>query len=174
MKPDDFFYLGKVLRRQGHQGHLVVFLDSDNPSAYKRLKTVFADLQHERIPFLVESIQIGHKGKAILKLEDVDTADHADAFAGIQLYLPMADLPKLTGNRFYYHEIGGFSVIDAVAGDIGIVKEVLELPHQDVFRIIHGSKEILIPLVDEVIQKVDRRRKIIYIDAPAGLIDLYL
>jgi 16S rRNA processing protein RimM len=36
------------------------------------------------------------------------------------------------------------------------------------------GKEILIPAVDEFLKEVDRERKIIHIDAPDGLIDIYL
>ncbi len=39
---------------------------------------------------------------------------------------------------------------------------------------MNGDKEILIPVVDPVIKKVDRDQRTIFIEAPKGLIDLYL
>jgi len=41
-------------------------------------------------------------------------------------------------------------------------------------QINFGEKEILIPLIDEVIVKVDRKKKEMHIRAPEGLIDIYL
>jgi 16S rRNA processing protein RimM len=90
------------------------------------------------------------------------------------MYLPITELPSLKGNRFYYHEIIGFQVSDQQHGDIGVVEDILELPHQALFQIRFGEKEILIPIVDEIIKKVDRRKKVLLIEAPPGLIEIYL
>lgn len=45
---------------------------------------------------------------------------------------------------------------------------------QPIMAIDFGEKEILIPLIDEVIKQVDRQNKTIHIKAPQGLIDIYL
>ena len=174
MKPDSFFYLGKILKRHGNKGHLLAILDVDETENYRTLESVFVDLEHERIPFFIESIELLEKNKAILKLAEVKASDHADAFAGREMYLPISMLPKLSGNKFYYHEIKGFTIVDEERGEIGTVQDVLELPHQAMFQIRYGNHEILIPISDEVIQSVDRKKKTIYIKAPEGLIDVYL
>ena len=84
-------------------------------------------------------------------------------------------MPQLTGNKFYYHEVVGFKVIDATKGDIGEIFNVLELPQQAVLEIKNKQeKEILIPITDQIIKTVNRAEKIIEIDAPEGLIDIYL
>lgn len=174
MHPDEFFYLGKVLKRHGNKGHLLIYMDVDHPEDYLTLESVFVDLRHERIPFFLESVDLQEKGRAIIKLETVDSSDHAEAFTGRELYLPVSRLPLLTGNQFYYHEIKGFRVIDEIRGDLGIVEGVMELPHQSLFQIIFHGKEILIPVVDSVILDVDRKNQILRIHAPEGLIDIYL
>ncbi|MFH1160332.1 MAG: ribosome maturation factor RimM [bacterium] len=174
MNPDDFYYLGKILKKYGSKGHLMVLLDVDEPQDYQNLESVYVDLEHERIPFFIESLEMLEKKRTILKLADVNSADHADAFGGRELYLPLSTLPPLKGNRFYYHEIRGFKVVDAVCGDVGILEDVLELPHQALFQIRSGKKEILVPVVDEVVREVDRINKTLYIQAPEGLIEVYL
>jgi 16S rRNA processing protein RimM len=173
MKPDDFYFLGKILKTHGNQGHLLVLLDVDSPQHYRKMDSVFVDLGYERIPFAVESVRILEKNRALLKLAEVNSRDHATAFAGRELYLPVSALPVLTGNRFYYHEIRGFRVVDAIHGELGVVEDILELPAQPLIRIKTGKKEILVPLVDEVIIKVDRARKVLAIRAPEGLIAIY-
>jgi 16S rRNA processing protein RimM len=42
--------------------------------------------------------------------EDVNTEEEADAMMGNDLYLPLKMLPKLSGNKFYFHEVIGFEV----------------------------------------------------------------
>ncbi len=83
-------------------------------------------------------------------------------------------LPKLTGNKFYYHEVIGWQVIDKEKGDIGTIASVIDYPAQALFQIMKNDKEILIPIIDQVIKKVDRDKKTMHIEAPNGLIDLYL
>jgi 16S rRNA processing protein RimM len=90
------------------------------------------------------------------------------------LSLPLVLLPKLKGNKFYFHEVSGFMVIDDVHGILGMISKVLELPNNPLFSIDHDGKEILIPIADEIIKKVDRRSRTIHIKAPEGLVDLYL
>ncbi|MBE0646242.1 MAG: 16S rRNA processing protein RimM [Bacteroidales bacterium] len=173
MGPDEFYYLGKILKRHGNQGHLVALVEVDDAEDYKELESVYVDVGHERIPFFIDSVEVAEKKKLILRFQDVTTADHADVFAGHELYLPLSALPKLDGKRFYFHEVKGFKVVDEKYGDIGFIEDVLDLPQQALFQIRHQDKEILIPVVDEVILKVDRKTQTMHIHAPDGLIELY-
>jgi 16S rRNA processing protein RimM len=91
-----------------------------------------------------------------------------------ELYLPLSSLPKLEGNKFYYHEIEGFKVEDTRLGNIGIIQRVNDSNAQPLFEILNGSTEILVPLIDDFIVKIDRENKIIYLNTPEGLVDLYL
>ena len=104
----------------------------------------------------------------------MNTTEDAAAYTGREMYLPLDSLPPLKGKKFYYHEVKGYSVIDAVHGRIGSLVKVMDLPRQSLLQITFGDKEILIPLVDEVIVKVDRKKKELHIRAPEGLIDIYL
>ena len=83
-------------------------------------------------------------------------------------------LPPLKGNRFYYHEVIGFTMLDEVHGDIGIVESVNDSASQDLFEIKKGDKELLVPVSDDIITKVDRENRAIHVKTPEGLVDLYL
>ncbi|MCX6281566.1 MAG: ribosome maturation factor RimM [Bacteroidetes bacterium] len=174
MQPKDFYYLGKILKTVGNKGQLMVHLDVDEPENYQKLESVYLDVYGERIPFFITGIELRSRNAAIMTFADVFSADEAEDYAGREMFLPLADLPDLTGNQFYFHEIEGFTVIDTVFGEIGIVESVLDLNPQALFQIRSGEKEILVPVVDQVIKEIDRENKIIRIEAPEGLIDIYL
>lgn len=174
MDNDDFFYLGKILKPIGGKGHIVVLLDVDDPGKYKKLDTVFVAIDQNRVPYSVKTIELKTGSRAILKFEDVDSMQDALPFSGHDLYLPMTMLPQLKGKSFYHHEIIGFSVIDHIHGNIGTVTSVLDLPQQSLLRVKLDKKEILIPLVKDVILKVDRKNKVINVQTPEGLIEIYL
>lgn len=174
MDQSELYELGKILKTFGPKGEVVVYLDVDEPAKYRKLDSVFVSFNKSFIPFFIEKIQLKPKNQAVVKFQDVDNQEDAAMFTGCSLFLPLSNLPKLKGNRFYYHEIAGFDVIDEKKGPVGKVTRILELPHQAMFEILSGNKEILIPVVDEIIVKVDRKTKTLRIDAPEGLIDMYI
>jgi 16S rRNA processing protein RimM len=173
MNKNDFFYLGRIVKAYGKKGELNVVLDTDNPENYKNLKSVFLDLKGNLIPYFIENIQIKNN-KAIIKLKDILTPEIAEMFVNAEIFLPLDQLPKLTGNKFYYHDIIGYTIIDKTYGSIGKVEKVLDLPQQAILQIKYKNKEILIPITDEIIKIVDRNNKQIKIEAPEGLIEIYL
>lgn len=173
MNKNDFFYLGRIVKAYGKKGELNVVLDTDKPENYKDLKSVFLDLKGNLIPYFIEKIQIKNN-KAIIKLKDVLTPEIAEMFVNAEIFLPLDQLPKLTGNNFYYHDIIGYTIIDKTYGSIGKVEKVLDLPQQAILQIKYKNKEILVPITDEIIKIVDRNNKQIKIEAPEGLIEIYL
>jgi len=178
MKIEECFYLGYTSKVHAKQGELIAKLDVDNPDKYKKLESVLIRLNindTSLIPFFITHSQVLNNGTVKFKFDDVDDAEQAQLLIGKELYLPLAKLPKLTGNKFYYHEVVGFKVVDATKGEIGEIFNVLELPQQAVLEIKNKQdKEILIPVTDEIIKTVNRPDKTIEIDAPEGLIDIYL
>jgi 16S rRNA processing protein RimM len=174
MIKDEFFYFGKILKTYGNQGHVLVYMDVDDPLKYRSLEWVYVEVNQEMIPFFIGSLELKPSQKGVIRFLDVNSVAEAEPFAGLRLFLPSSALPKLRGNKFYHHEVIGFTVIDEMHGNIGTVDSVLDLPVQPLFRIILEGKEILVPVVDAVIKKVDRKKKTLFISAPEGLIDLYL
>lgn len=172
------FYLGYTAKIHGKDGSLIIKLDVDFPEEYQNLESVFIQLNKEDktlVPFFLTNCTLQNNGTLRIKIEDTDSADAAKKLVGKSIYLPLTMLPKLEGNKFYFHEIIGFSIIDSEKGDIGKVTQVLEHPTQSIFEITNNQQqEILIPITDEIITKVDRVNKTIDVVTPEGLIDIYL
>lgn len=169
----DHFYLGKIVKKHGFDGKVHIYLDTDEPYEYSDLEMVFLDISGSLVPFFIESIQI--KGnKALTSFMDINTADDAEQLINKEIFLPLSMLPKLEGNKFYYHEARGMNVIDRTFGEIGKVEVILEYPNQAVFQIFHKNKEVLIPISNDIIIEFNRKKKEILVNAPEGLLDLYL
>lgn len=173
MNKEDCFFLGHIARIHGFKGEVSIKLDVDDPNSYKKLESVFIEINDKLVPFFIDKIDIRDKGFAIVKLNGVDTEEKAQNLLHSPLYLPLNFLPPLKGNKFYYHEVEGFKVIDKVKGDVGVLRQVLDYPHQAILQVIFNEKEILIPITDEIINRVDRLNKVIEITAPEGLIEFY-
>lgn len=174
MNKNDCFFLGHVAKIHGFKGEVSIKLDVDAPENYHRLESVFIEINEKLVPFFIDRIDIRDKGFAIVKINGIDTEEKAQNLVHTELYLPLNLLPPLKGNKFYYHEVAGFRVIDKNRGDIGIIEQVLDFPHQAVLQVMLNEKEILIPVNDEIINKVDRQNKTIEVTAPEGLIEIYI
>ncbi|MEA5099410.1 MAG: ribosome maturation factor RimM [Bacteroidales bacterium] len=172
MDRKEAYYLGKVVKPFGFKGDLVLFFDVDQPEEYSELDGVYIEINKVLVLYPITSIRL-NGNKATVRFENI-TPDDSLKLIGKDLYLPLSILPKLDGNKFYFHEIIGYEVVDSEKGNIGIIESVIEYPAQPLFSIEFHQKEILIPIIDKIIHKVDRDAKIIYINAPVGLIDLYL
>ena len=174
MHKDDCFFLGKIVSKFSFKGEVLVKLDTDNPEIYQEMESVFVDYNNNLVPFFIEKARLHKSSLLRVKFEDVDTEEDADDLIKTSLYLPLDLLPELEDDQFYYHEIIGFEVIDATKGNIGTVKNINDNTVQALFEIEFNGKEILIPINDEFIDKLDKENKKLHLKTPEGLIDLYL
>ena len=173
MKKEDCFYLGKIVKKYSFKGELLAKLDTDQPELYEHLDAMFVQVRNNLIPFFIESSQL-HKSELLrIKFEEVDTEADADALLKSELYLPLEFLPKLEGNKFYFHEVIGFKITDKNFGEVGTVKAINDSTAQALFEVDRDGIEILIPMNDEFIIEVNRETKTILVETPEGLIDLY-
>jgi 16S rRNA processing protein RimM len=174
MQKKDCFYLGKIVKKYSFKGEVLVKLDTDEPEFYENLDALFIDLRNNLVPFFIESSQL-HKSELLrIKFEEVDSEQDADSILKCDVYLPLQALPKLEDDKFYFHEVIGYKVEDVNFGVVGIVKSINDHTSQALFEIDRDGTEILIPLNDAFIKKVDKKKKLILVETPEGLIDLYL
>lgn len=174
MRKEECFYLGKIVRKHSFKGEVVAKLDTDEPELYKELESVFVALGDNLVPFFIEKSLLQKGNQLRIQFEDIDSEDDADAILGSELYLPLEFLPKLTGNKFYFHEIINFEIEDVHHGFVGVITGINDSSAQPLFEIDANGTEIFIPMIDDFIKKVDRENNRITVEAPEGLIDLYL
>ncbi len=173
MQKEECFYLGKIVSKFSFKGEVIIKMDTDYPEMYQEMESVFVDFNGNLVPFFIETIRL-YKGNGLrVKFEDVDTEADADDLMKAQIYLPLDLLPELDEGQFYYHDVAGFNVVDHIKGDIGTLREVRE-GVQDLFVIDFQDKEVLVPVNDEFIERIDYDNKKLHIKTPEGLIDLYL
>lgn len=174
MLKSDCFYLGKIVSKYSFKGEVLVKLDTDDPEIYQNLESVFVSLGNNLVPFFIDRCRLHKSDLLRIDFEEVKTESDADRIMGSLLYLPLTMLPKLTGDKFYFHEIIGFTLMDAVHGDIGKVQSVNDSTPQALFEVQKEDKQLLIPITDEIVKKVDRVNKTISVTTPEGLVELYL
>ncbi len=174
MRVEDCFYIGTVVSKYSFKGEVLLKLDTDEPELYSSIDTLFLDQNNALVPYFVVKSSIHKPGLLRLKLEDVISEEDANLILRAKAYLPLSELPVLTGNKFYYHEVIGYSVEDNSLGNIGIISNVNEQTAQATLEVDVKGKKALIPIVDDIIVSVNREEKKLYVNTPPGLIDLYI
>lgn len=174
MDKSSCFYLGKIVSKYSYKGEVLVKLDTDEPEIYENMESVFVSIRNNLVPFFIDKCRLHKSALLRIDFEEVKDEAAADRIMGAELYLPLDLLPKLDGDKFYFHEVTGFTVIDAVHGDIGQITGVNDTTSQALFEVEKDGKQLLIPMTDEILGKVDRKNKTIHVTTPDGLVTLYL
>lgn len=174
MQKTDCFYLGRIVGKFSFRGELLVKLDTDNPRKYLEKESFFIAVDEDLVPFFVERSSLHKSDLMRVKFEDIDSDEGADPMINKELYLPLTDLPELGDGEFYFHEVLGFDVYDQKHGKLGEVKSVDDHGAQALFVIDHPTNEILVPITEAFIERIDKVYKEVHLTLPEGLIELYI
>ena len=174
MRKEDCFYLGKIAKKFSFKGEVLIYLDTDEPELYENMESIFVEFNKNLIPFFIENSSLHKNDFLRVKFEDVDNEEQADEIIGSEVYLPISMLPKLEGNKFYFHEVIGFEIEDKRLGVFGKIVSINDSSAQPLFEVVNGSVEILVPMIDQFLVKIDRDNKKVVMDLPEGLVEMYL
>lgn len=174
MRKEDCFYLGKIAKKFSFKGEVLIYLDTDEPEIYEEMESIFVEFGKNLVPFFIENSSLHKNDFLKVKFEDVDTEQQADEIIGSAVYLPLSALPKLEGNKFYYHEVIGFDIEDQRLGVFGKITSVNDSSAQPLFEVVNGTVEILVPMIDQFLVKIDRENKKVVMNLPEGLVEMYL
>ena len=170
----DLHAIGYFSKVHGYKGELTAALDTGDIHDYEDLEILFLDIKGTLVPYFVESLEYKTNTAAKVKLEGIDTEEKAKALVKSTIYINRSDMSAPDTDRAALRAIEGFRVFDTEHGDIGVVERIEESPNNPLLVILHGKKEILLPLNGDFFESIDEEKREVHIDAPEGLIDFYL
>ena len=173
MQKEETFYIGYVTKTKGLKGEVQVFFEFDD---YEQLKPeiIFADMNGKLVPYFVDSYKLQKNSTGYFYFDDLDHIDKAQLLVKKKLYLPLAEKPERDENEFFYTDLKGFMAIDETLGELGEITDVHEYPQQFVATVLYKEKEVLFPLNEDFIIEIDEDEKLLTLDLPEGLLDVYL
>jgi len=173
----EFIQVGYTLRPRGLKGELTIkFEFSLKEEKVSELKTLFLEIQPDVLPYFVENIK-AQGDKFIIKFEDVTDRDKAFLLGNHKVHFPknifedFFESPLKTTN---YEALIGYSISDEENALLGKIEDILHLPQQKLAQISYKNREVLIPLNEESIMKVNEKEKRLQVKIPEGLLDIYL
>jgi 16S rRNA processing protein RimM len=110
----------------------------------------------------IQSIR-GKHSPFIIKFEGVDNIEIANNLAGQALYVSRDKFPDLPENEYYWFQVEGLKVYDEVGQYYGDIEEIIRTGSNDVYVVRDGNRELLLPMIDSVVKKIDlEARKLIF------------
>jgi 16S rRNA processing protein RimM len=172
---NNYYCLGAFTKAHGIKGELLLKADFELPEDIEQTELIFIDIDGQLVPFYIyeDGVTIKNDFELIVHIDEVNSVEETRDFIGCSVYLPK-DKDYPTDNILSHQDLIGFEVIDVKSGKIGILSDIIKHQANPLLQIAHGLIEILIPLQEDFIRKVDLDKKIIEIEAPEGLIDFYL
>jgi 16S rRNA processing protein RimM len=165
--------IGKILKTHGYKGNLRITYDNAYRDDLEVMAAIFLEEKGEILPWFITYKEITTNGEAIIGLENILSSEEARMLCGKKIYAREEDL-TVSLEQHPYAQLESFTASDTVLGDIGKIQQVLEMPGQMMAVIDHHGREVMIPLNEAFVKKIDRRKKMALFELPEGLLDLNL
>lgn len=165
--------VGKIVSLHGLDGAVRLRQIIDNTGWLKKGDVLFIELKRDSfIPYFVEKANAANDTEYIIKLDDILTNDDAHELVGKAVYVKeeVLETAKVDSPLMYI----GFNLVDKTRGGVGTIEDVLLMGKQWIARLTVDGKEVLIPLVEDMILDVNYKNKFLRMDLPEGLLDVYL
>ena len=161
----EFLVAGKLRKSHGLNGEMWIEVLTDYPDLFNQDIGVFIGEKYKKIT--VKSFRFAGK-LGLIRFEGFENPESLWPFNNAYLYFESKNMPELHDEEYYHHELIGLEVRDEKSAVIGILTEILVTGANDVYVITpkEGNKDILIPAIKSVIQKIDLESKLMIIKPP--------
>jgi len=175
---NEWLTVGLITSCHGINGQVKVKSLSDFEERF--LKPGIRWLQKESEPPSKIELLSGFKqpGKEtfIVKLQGINTRNHAEQLKKFKIVVKADKLPKLKKEEFHLLELVNLEVKTLENDKLKIIGKVINLENEKnnllVIRLFKNKKEVLIPFVREIVPVVDLKNNFLIINPPKGLLDL--
>ena len=166
--PNQFHPIAEITTTSGFSGEVRLRPFTRYSIDYIMKKSLQIGTSNDNTVNLKLEKTIGNGKRMRFKFEGVDSHNKAKNIVGKTIYVS-------TNNDDEINLIGsdliGFKVVTDIGIEAGVLKDVMWLPANDVYVVFNGAKELLIPIVPEIVLSVDHKNKEIIISSIEGLID---
>ena len=163
----EFITIGQILAPWGFKGKLKVEVITDFPQRFAPRSQIYINRQ----PMTIAGTE-WHKGKAIIKLDTIDSIEQAEKLRGQVIQIHHSQLQPLPEGQYYHFQLIGLEVWTTQGELLGKISQILTAESNDNY-VVRGAKgEILIPAIEDVVKSVDLDNGRITIEAIEGLLSL--
>jgi 16S rRNA processing protein RimM len=160
--------VGRIGRAHGVQGEATVEVRTDQPD---QRFAVGATVSTEDGRNLIITGNRWHNKILLLSFAGITDRDQVEQLRD-QLVSTEVNTEDQEPGEYHFQQLIGCQVKLEDSKDIGVVREIIQLPGQDLLGIDTPNGEVLIPMVKQIIITIDINAKLIVVNPPEGLLDV--
>lgn len=162
-----FLVIGKLRRPHGLHGEIIMEIRTEFPERIMAGGHVYVGIGKERMK--IKSIR-PHLAMLLVSFSDLDTAESVSVLRNQEIFVKADQIPQLEEGEYYHHEIIGMQAVLEDGEALGEVVEILETGANDVLVVQRpDKKQLLLPLIDEVILHIDLAAQCVIVRLMPGL-----
>ncbi|MGO4531358.1 ribosome maturation factor RimM [Paenibacillus sp. 2TAF8] len=168
----EFMNVGKIVNTHGIRGELRIMPLTDFPEVRfaKNAELYLFTPDNHPVLVTVESSRL-HKNMYIVRLKEYGNINEVEKFKGSIAKVSKENLAELEDGEYYFHQIVGCTVLTEEGETLGTISEILTPGANDVWVVkTPAGKEVLIPVIDDVVLDVDVEQKQVKIHLMEGLL----
>ena len=170
---EPFISVGKLGKPHGISGAFRFLLHLELKNKKKLPNHFMINQKGSFLPWFVKEIEWLGFNEGFILFEEISTPEKAKQYSTCELFLTEKEAESLfkknVGSIDY---LLGYKARDEKEGELGVIEELIENPGQILCSIKGDGNEIMIPLVEEFISKIDKGKKEIIFNLPEGLLDI--
>ena len=163
----EYVTIGQILAPWGIKGKLKVEVITDFPQRFTPCSKIYINHQ----PMTIDSAE-WHKGKAIIKLNTIDSIEEAQRLRGQAIEIHHSQLQPLPEGQYYHSQLIGLEVETTQGELLGNITQILPAKSNDIYVVSGDRGEILIPAIEDVVKSIDPNKGRMVIEPIEGLLSL--
>ena len=165
----DLLEVGKIINTHGLRGEVKVIPWTDTPDVFEDLETVY--LKNNDV-LTISSVKY-QKNNLIVKFKELGDINEAEKLKNQVLYAERSALGELPEGVYYIADLIGLSARKETGEEVGKIKDVLQTGANDIYVVARGgAKDLLVPVIPNVVLSVDIDGGEVTVSLPDGLEDL--
>lgn len=163
---------GKIVNTHGLRGEVKVVTWTDYPEDFEDIKHVYVKKKTGDEKLTISSIKY-QKNNLIIKFAEIKDINEAEKYKNQVLYVEREELGELPEGVYYIADLIGLDVVDENGEKIGVIADVFNTGANDIYDVKReGKKNLLLPVIDEVVKEIDLEKKTVRVEMMEGLDEL--
>lgn len=167
----EFLEVGKIINTHGLRGDVKIVTWTDYPEDFEEIDRVYIRRKTGDEVLNITNVKY-QKNNIIVKFKEIADINEAEKYKNLVVYADREDLPQLEEGAHYIADLIGLTVVDEDGEVIGELVDVFNTGANDIYDVKRsGKKNLLLPVIDEVVKDIDLENKKITVHVMEGLDD---
>lgn len=163
--------VGRITGAHGLKGALRLRPDNPDSDTLEQVARVFLENGGQAREFRLTAMTRLNATTRRITLEGVADVNAAEALKGAIVMLAAEDVPAAKPGEFYYYEAIGCEVFLTDGSRLGTIEEIFSTGAHDIWVVRDGEREVLVPVIEDVVKAMDFAARRVTIEPIPGLLD---